>query len=308
MARIFESPHRAGAPRKPQLAPLPMQGCGQNSLRVPGAALFCVALLCAPPSAAGLDLALYARLLAEHTQSVPDVAGVRVDYAALRGGAPDSRQSAAVNNAAADWRRLVASLAAADGPGTTQAERLAFWINAYNVLAIDMVVRHAPPQSIRDIGSLLRPVWRRPAGMAAGRTRTLHEIEHEILRPMGEPRVHGAIVCASLSCPSLSRVPYRPETLDAQLDDGMRRWLADSRKGLRVDRKAQTLYLNPVFRWFASDFDATGGVPAFVLRHAPADAAAWLRMRSVPPRIRYLDYDWRLNTAASPPTPRAPPR
>jgi len=258
------------------------------------AVVIAAALWAAP--AAGFDAALYARLLGEHTREVADIAGTRVDYAALRGAA------------AADWRRLVASLAEGPAADAPRAERLAFWINAYNVLAIDMVVRHAPPQSIRDIGSLLRPVWRRPAGMAAGRTRTLHEIEHEILRPMGEPRVHGAIVCASLSCPSLSRVPYRPEPLDAQLDDGMRRWLADSRKGLRVDRKAQTLYLNPVFRWFASDFDATGGVPAFVLRPAPADAAAWLRMRSVPPRIRYLDYDWRLNSAASPPTPRAPPR
>ena len=60
-----------------------------------------------------------------------------------------------------------------------------------------------------------------------GREVTLDGIEHRTLRPLGDPRIHGAIVCASLSCPPLRQEPYREERLDAQLDDNVRRWLAD---------------------------------------------------------------------------------
>jgi len=232
--------------------------------------------------AAGLDAALYARLLDAHTREVSDIAGTRVDYAALRGAA------------AADWRRLVASLAESPVADAPRAERLAFWINAYNVLAIDMVVRNAPRRSIRDIGSPLRSVWKRPAGLAAGRRVTLHEIEHDILRSMGEPRIHAAIVCASLSCPPLLREPYRAEALDAQLDASVRRWLADPRKGMRLDRERGVLHLSVIFRWFREDFAAAGGAPAFAQRFAPGETAKWLAAHP-PPRIRWLDYDWSLN-------------
>jgi len=244
------------------------------------AVVIAAALWAAP--AAGFDAALYARLLGEHTREVADIAGTRVDYAALRGAA------------AADWRRLVASLAEGPAADAPRAERLAFWINAYNVLAIDMVVRNAPRRSIRDIGSPLRSVWKRPAGLAAGRRVTLHEIEHDILRPMGEPRIHAAIVCASLSCPPLLRAPYRADSLAAQLDASVRRWLADPRKGMRLARAQGVLHLSVIFRWFREDFESAGGALAFAQRFAPGETAEWLAAHP-PPRIRWLDYDWSLN-------------
>jgi hypothetical protein len=91
------------------------------------------------------------------------------------------------------------------------------------------VRRHYPIDSIRSIGSFFSPVWKKTAGEIGGRSYTLYEIEHEILRPMGEPRIHAAIVCASLSCPPLRREPYRAAELEAQLEDNVRRWLADPR-------------------------------------------------------------------------------
>src|SRR5262245_34588704 len=167
------------------------------------AALSLASVAAASP-AHGLDEALWARLLAEHTVTVDDPASTRVDYASLRGSA--------------DWEALLASLRAAEPARlATRAERLAFWIDAYNVLAIDLVRRHYPVEGIRSIGSLLSPVWKRPAGEVGGRPYSLDEIEHAILRPLGEPRVHGAIVCASVSCPPLRREPYRAAELAAQL-------------------------------------------------------------------------------------------
>jgi hypothetical protein len=237
--------------------------------------------------AAALDLALYARLLAAYTRAVPDRAGVRVDYAALRGSA--------------DWRALLASLAASDPARlASREERLAFWIDAYNVLAIDLVVRGAPRESIRELGSLLRPVWKQEAGRIGGRGYSLDEIEHEILRKAGEPRIHAAIVCASVSCPSLAREPFRAETLDAQLAAALRGFLADPRKGARLDPERGVLVLSPIFDWFEDDFGA-GGVLAFVRPHLPEPTQAWLRAHEGRVTLEGFDYDWSLNALGAAP-------
>lgn len=243
--------------------------------------------LALPQPATGLDLELWARLLTEHTREVPDIAGTRVDYAALR----DS----------AEWPRLLESLDRADPAALASTpEKLAFWINAYNVLAIDVVLRHYPLASIRDAGSLLRPVWKSAAGRVGGKARSLDEIEHTILRPFGDPRIHGAIVCASLSCPPLLREPYRSESLGAQLDANVRRWLADPRKGVGLDAAAARLELSPIFDWFEEDFATAGGVLAFVERFAPAPVGEWLRRHPGQTALGRLDYDWRLNDLAGP--------
>ena len=68
---------------------------------------------------------------------------------------------------------------------------------------------HYPVDGIKEIGSWLRPVWKIEAGRIGGRSYSLDAIEHEILRPLGDPRIHGAVVCASTSCPPLRREPYR---------------------------------------------------------------------------------------------------
>lgn len=245
------------------------------------ASLLSLVLLAAPPAAA-LDEALYAKLLERHTKEVDDLARVRVDYAAIA--------------KSTDWRRLTSSLAATDTAGLgTRDEKLAFWINAYNILAIDMVARHWPVGSIRDVGSLFAPVWKRRAGTIDGKDYTLDEIEHEIVRPMGDPRAHAAVVCASTSCPALPREPLTAERLDAQLDAAMHRWMADEGKGLRLDREAETVHLSKIFDWFEGDFEAQGGALAFAARYAPVNERLWLDRERHLVEVEYLDYDWSVN-------------
>jgi hypothetical protein len=241
--------------------------------------------LALPGSARALDLTLYAGILASHTREVPDAAGTRVDYRGLAG--------------APQWQELVRSLAASrpDALGS-RAERLAFWINAYNVLAIDLAVRNQPLDDIRDIGSLLRPVWRREAGRIGGRAYTLHEIEHEILRPLGDPRIHAALVCASVSCPALRREPWTAQRLDEQFDDALARWLASPEKGLAIDRSAGVARVSRIFDWFEEDFGGRPGVLALLAAHAPPAEREWLRSRGDDLRLAWLDYDWSLNDLA----------
>ncbi len=168
----------------------------------------------------------------------------------------------------------------------TQQEKLAFYINAYNILALKMVADHWPLESIKDVGSLFRSVWKQPAGQLSGRAITLGELEHQILRPMGEPRIHLAIVCASVSCPDLRREPYRPEILAQQLDDQAVRFLHNAGKGLRIED--HVIRISKIFDWFEEDFDKSGGVSVFIHHYRP-DLAAY-------PIKANLPYDWSVNS------------
>jgi len=238
-------------------------------------------LVASPAPTLGLDLDRYDRLLERHTRAVDDIASTRVDYAAIRKDP--------------EWAALVKSLAETDPDGFDRDEALAFYVNAYNILAIDVVASNYPVASIKDVGSLLRPVWKRKAGTIDGRSVTLDGIENATLRPLGDPRIHAAIVCASLSCPPLRREAYRAERLEEQLDDNMRRWLADPRKGVRADAATGTLFVSSIFKWFAEDFAPAGGTAAFVERYGPEGAARVAGQAGENVRIRYLDYDWSLN-------------
>ncbi len=225
---------------------------------------------------------LYAELLLQYTRAVDAEVGTRVDYEGLRG---EKR-----------WRQLVSRLGAIRPEGLLlRQERLAFWINAYNILVIDRVVENDPRRSIRDIGSFFRSVWKMDAGEIGGRIYSLDEIEHEILRPMGEPRIHAAIVCASISCPNLSRAPYRAARLEADLDAASEAWLRRPEKGLFIDREERVVRISPIFDWFDDDFGGSGGVVEFLIRHAPQSEARWLRENIGNFRIRYFDYNWDLN-------------
>lgn len=221
-----------------------------------------------------LDWSAYDALLAAHVTPAEreGIRHHRVDYQAVR---QDPRYAQAL--------ALVADFPAAQL--TERNARLAFYINAYNLYAIKMVIDHLPLASIRDVGSLFSPVWGKEAGSIGGQPVTLDEIEHEILRPMGEPRVHFAIVCASLSCPNLRTEAFTAEKLEQQLDDQTRTFLQESSKGLALE--GNRVRVSQIFDWFSEDFEAAGGVESFVRRY-----------RELPAGIRVrpdLPYDWSLN-------------
>ena len=224
----------------------------------------------------------------------------RVDYAALKG-----------NRTLLDRVTAEFDAPAAKGePSWTREQRIAFWINAYNAFTLRAIVDHYPIRggwltvyprsSIRQIDG----VWTSLKWRAAGRTVTLDDIEHGILRPVfKDARIHFAVNCASISCPPLATEPYRSRTLDAQLDDAARRFLA-SGEGLRVD--GETLRVSSLFKWYGDDFIEryAPGVPGSrgarerailgaIVKYGPADAAR--RARTGAAAIRYLDYDWSLN-------------
>ena len=170
-------------------------------------------------------------------------------------------------------------------------EALAFWINVYNIFAVKLVRDYFPVAGIREAGGIFSPAWIVPAGMVGGKMYTLHEIEHEILRPMNEPAIHFAIVCASISCPDLRAEAYTAPALKEQLRSQISRLLENREKGMRVDREKKTVYLSMLFKWYEKDFAGAGGGIGFLNcelggRHnIPLDYV-----------VDYLPYNWYLNT------------
>lgn len=252
------------------------------------AALLLVGASVAPTSAADspdITFAAFARLLRAHARE-GEVAGIDtmlVDYAGL---ASDP-----------DYPAALGALAAAD-PSTlgTDDAKIAFWINAYNLLAWKAVVDRYPVSSIKDGGNFLFPIWKKTVGKVGGASYSLDAIEHGILRrDFREPRVHMALVCASLSCPDLRREPYTAARLDTQLNEQAARFLANRTKGLRPD--GERVEISSIFKWFADDFQPSGGVAAWIRQHANATTLAAAPGLD-PLRLRYLGYDWSLNDTA----------
>jgi hypothetical protein len=216
------------------------------------------------------------------------VSGIRlnlVDYRAVR--------------ADPAFKAALAALAETRGASLgTHAERLAFWINAYNLLAIKAVRDQYPTASIKDGGSLLSPIWKKKVGVVGGSGYSLDEIEHGILRKaFKEPRVHFAIVCASLSCPDLRPEPFTAARLDDQLDEQTAAFLSNPTKGLQPGPDGKSARVSAIFKWFSGDFEGAGGPAAFIRARSSPDVAG--RIRSLTDAgLSYLGYDWSLNDTA----------
>jgi uncharacterized membrane protein YdjX (TVP38/TMEM64 family) len=170
--------------------------------------------------------------------------------------------------------------------------------NAYNLLAIKAVLDQYPTVSIKDGGSLFSPIWKKSIGAVGGTPYSLDAIEHGILRKaFREPRVHFAIVCASLSCPDLRPEPFVAARLGAQLDGQIAAFLGNPAKGLAPGADGRSARVSSIFKWFAGDFEGSGGVAAFIRAKAASDVA--VRIRALTDAgLSYLDYDWSLNDTA----------
>ena len=169
--------------------------------------------------------------------------------------------------------------------GLFGAQKLAYWINAYNFLTVDLIVREGETRSIKNLGGVLSSPWKRFRWPIGGQERSLDDIEHGIIRKLGDPRIHFAVNCAAISCPDLRAEPYAAATVDAQLGDQVARTFANPSKGYVIQGTAARV--SKVMDWYAEDFDA-------------GDVAAWIRTNAsveLPKgaKVGFFAYDWALN-------------
>ena len=159
----------------------------------------------------------------------------------------------------------------------------AFWINAYNFLTIELIIHEGERESIKNLGSFFSGPWKRYDWSIGGHDYTLDDIEHIILRPMDDARIHFAINCASISCPDLRMESYRAEALDSQLDEQVKIALGNKEKVLRIENN--TIFLSKIFSWFKKDFN-DGDIKNWLRQYKDIDQGA---------SIRFMNYNWSLN-------------
>lgn len=212
----------------------------------------------------------------------------KVDYLALR----DSHE---------ELDRYLSWLAHTDPDKIESTEKkLAFWINTYNALVLKGVLDTLPERP-DDLSAYSvkrnKGFFTRKKFLVGERYYSLDEIENDVLRPMfKDPRVHFAIVCASLSCPILESKAFRAEDVQNRLEEATKRFLASENR-FKIDRENKIVYLSPLFRWFKKDFEgARGSLYDFVADYLESEEdKAFLQKGDF--TIEYLDYDWSLNIA-----------
>ncbi|MEO1191732.1 MAG: DUF547 domain-containing protein [Pseudomonadota bacterium] len=174
-------------------------------------------------------------------------------------------------------------------------EQFAYWANLYNALTVVTILSHYPVETIRDIdisdGLFANGPWGAELVTVEGQPLTLDDIEHRIMRPIWrDPRVHYAVNCAAVGCPSLLAAPFTAATLDQQLEAGARDFINHPR-GARVENGR--LYVSSIYDWFESDFGGSDkGVIHHLSQYAKPPLAAQLEGIT---RISGDDYDWDLN-------------
>ena len=238
-----------------------------------------------PGSTARVDHGAWARFLQLYLRRGAD--GIsRVDYGAVT---------------AADRQELAGYVAALDAVPVSRLnrdEQMAYWVNLYNALTVQVVLDHYPVKSIRDIdispGLFSRGPWGKKLVAVEGEPLSLDDIEHHILRPIWrDPRVHYVVNRASLGCPDLPPRPLAARDLDHALDTAAITFVNHPR-GAKIEDDG-TLHVSSIYVWFKDDF---GGDDAGVIRHLMAYADPDLAMRLQ--RLEEIGgdgYDWRLNDA-----------
>jgi len=239
-------------------------------------------LLAVPASAQTFDHSAFDELLKKHV-----VKGM-VDYEGFA--------------QAGAFKDYLTSLEHADASKLSERERLAFWINAYNAYTITLINKYEERASIKNIAEGVgferaKGPWKQPIVQAGGKTYTLDEVEHEVIRKQfREPRIHFALVCAAMSCPPLRSEAYTGAKLDAQLDSQGRAFVLDEARGSEVDVKKAVVHASRIFDWYKDDFGGTAAAIGRYLAQYYAESPEKQLLLRGHFKMEFLEYDWTLNS------------
>lgn len=171
-------------------------------------------------------------------------------------------------------------------------QKLAYWINAYNAFTLELILRHYPVKSIKDIGSTIKipfvsTAWDVKFIRIGDEEYDLNNIEHGIIRKeFDEPRIHFALVCAAVSCPKLQNNAYFPDKLDAQLTRAAKEFLSNPEKN--AIKNSHKVQLSKLFDWYGGDFNNDGTLVDYLNQYSPVQ----LNKNT---KIEWMDYNWALN-------------
>ena len=266
--------------------------------------IFCLALVCLAvamfvPAQAAVPFdhehAQFTDVLKKHVRWNGAGTASAVDYAGLK----------AQRTGLDEYTAALSQVTAVQLAKFSKLERRAFLINAYNAFTLQLILTKYPDlASIKDLGGLFSSPWKKAFVPLTGQTRSLDDIEHTLIRgaaDFDDPRIHFAVNCASIGCPSLRPEAFTAGALEAQLQDQTQRFLRD-RSHNYYDAAANTLHLSMIFKWYGSDFErgllGANSVPQFVSNYGAAMALSKVQQQQIGAGkvdLEYTKYDWKLN-------------
>jgi len=169
-------------------------------------------------------------------------------------------------------------------------EELAYWINAYNALAIKGILDNRSPKKL--FGRL--DFFKKAKYNVGGKNINLFDLERKVIIPLGEPRIHFAINCASASCPKLIPEAYTEEHLENQLEQVTKSFINDSAKN-SFNPKTKIALVSKIFDWFKDDFNNHSGSVQKYLAQYVSDTSIASDLREGKYKVVYKKYDWSLN-------------
>lgn len=199
-------------------------------------------------------------------------------------------------------------------------DKIAFWINAYNLQLLRIIIDNYPIESSRILRILWPPDSIRHIDKNIGGIKkqkfivmdeefTLESIEQRLFQQQfDEPRAFLALSGATISSPALRNEPYFGQSLDEQLNDQAQKFLARP-DAFRIDREKQKVYISAIFHpgWFAGSFIEKYGTDKKFKDHPPATRAVLNFITNYIPEpdvyfletaiysIEYIKFNWRLN-------------
>lgn len=190
--------------------------------------------------------------------------------------------------------RYVAWLAQ-NGPNTTpqsftdRAEILAYHINAYNALAMHGVLERDIPKNFSSFFKRAS-FFRFRKIVVDGDETNLYDYENDVIRPLGEPRVHFVLNCMVRSCPRLPRTAFAAHSLETDLKHLTEAFFADP-KHLRIDAQRGLVMVSSILDFYTGDFVASD---------SPDDLLPYINQHLQDPipanyRVGFLDYNWEVN-------------
>lgn len=242
-----------------------------------GAALAGCATYVPPPSAgsasAGAPLEGWAVTLRRHVddQGRTDFAGVKSDLGPLSA-----------------YLAFVARTSPDSNPGQfpTAEARLAYYVDSYNALAMYNVVDFGLPERL-SLADRVR-FFKLRRFKVGGRDISLYDYENDVIRPLGDERIHFALNCMAVSCPRLPRVPFSTGDLNRRLDEEAAFFFSEPRN-LEVDHQARVVRVSEILKFYTEDF----------LRREPTLIAYINRYRTdkIPAgyKVEFINYDWTIS-------------
>ncbi|TVZ56836.1 uncharacterized protein DUF547 [Lutibacter sp. Hel_I_33_5] len=166
------------------------------------------------------------------------------------------------------------------------AKTKAFWANAYNAYTVKLILKNYPLKSIMKVKKKGKDAWNIPFANVGGKTYTLNNIEHDVLRKnYKDPKIHVAVNCASGSCPQLGNFAFTEENYEAKTEELMKKFINDPKRNKVSEKKAQ---LSKIFDWYKKDFTTNGSLKEYLNKYSDV-------ITTKKTKVSYLKYDWSLN-------------